>query len=739
MFAPRWSFLVAVLALSIALPAFSQTQAAKPGAPCVPVNPNATPEARALLQMLCAVSGNAILSGQHNFPNHLSQHSDATAQVVGKYPYIWGSDFGFTAEGKDAITGRDAMIDEAKKQHAAGAVITLMWHVVRPVDNEPGGWKESVQNKLTDFEWSELITPGTNLNKRWMAQIDTAAGYLKRLQEAKIPVLWRPYHENNGDWFWWGGRPGERGFIALYRMTYDRMVNYHHLDNLIWVWNSNAPNGKNAGPYADYYPGADYVDVLATDVYGEFLQSHHDDLAALAKGKPIALGEVGRVPTPEILKAQPKWAWFMIWADFFKASKPEDAQALFNDPHTRNRGDELPWPIPVNYDEAKVGTYTLPDPLVLANGKPVRNASTWYKQRRPEIVRLFEENMQGRAPARPKAMKFDVFDKGTPAFGGKAIRKQVTVLFTGDKTGPQMDLALYLPAGAKGKVPVLLCIDFEPNSAAIDDPGLKQSKMWGRDGKMVPVARASVSHEVEVEKVLSHGFGVATVYYGDIEPDFDGGMKLGVRGAFLKPGQEKPAPDEWGAIGAWAWGLSRALDYLETDKGVDAKRVALLGLSRLGKTVLWAGARDPRFALVIESCSGEGGTSLSRRDYGETVKHLNRAFPYWFSENYLKFGDHVDQLPVDAHMLLTLIAPRPVLLQTGDQDAWADPKGEFLAAVAAEQVYRLLGKQGLGTDQMPAANQPILHTLGYSMHTGGHGILPSDWDVYLRFLEMHLK
>jgi hypothetical protein len=302
-----------------------------------------------------------------------------------------------------------------------------------------------------------------------------------------------------------------------------------------------------------------------------------------------------------------------------------------------------------------------------------------------------------------------------------------------------MDLALYLPAGAKGKVPVLLCIDFEPNSAAIDDPGLKQSKMWGRDGKMVPVARASVSHEVEVEKVLSHGFGVATVYYGDIEPDFNGGMKLGVRGAFLKPGQGKPAPDEWGAIGAWAWGLSRALDYLETDKGVDAKRVALLGLSRLGKTVLWAGARDPRFALVIESCSGEGGTSLSRRDYGETVKHLNRAFPYWFSENYLKFGDHVDQLPVDAHMLLALIAPRPVLLQTGDQDAWADPKGEFLAAVAAEQVYRLLGKQGLGTDQMPAANQPILHTLGYSMHTGGHGILPSDWDVYLRFLEMHLK
>lgn len=429
MSASQWPLFLSVLALSAGPSAFSQTPAspatpaAQPRAVCVPVNPNATPEARALLTMLCAVSGKAILSGHHNFPNNLSQHSDATAQAMGKYPYIWGSDFGFAAAGKDAITGRDAMIEEAKRQYAAGSIITLMWHVVRPEDSEPNGWRESVQNKLTDFEWSELITPGTNLNKRWMAQIDTAAGYLKRLQEAKIPVLWRPYHENNGDWFWWGGRPGERGFIALYRMTYDRMVNYHHLDNLIWVWNSNAPNGKNAGPFADYYPGADVVDILATDVYGEFLQSHHDELAALAQGKPIALGEVGRVPTPEILKAQPKWTWFMIWADLFKMSNLEVAQSLFDDPHTLNRGVELPWPIPVNYDEAQVGTYTLPDPLVLENGKPVRDASTWYKKRRPEIVRLFEENMEGRAPARPKAMRFDVFDKGSPAFGGKAIRR----------------------------------------------------------------------------------------------------------------------------------------------------------------------------------------------------------------------------------------------------------------------------------------------------------------------------
>jgi hypothetical protein len=155
--------------------------------------------------------------------------------------------------------------------------------------------------------------------------------------------------------------------------------------------------------------------------------------------------------------------------------------------------------------------------------------------------------------------------------------------------------------------------------------------------------------------------------------------------------------------------------------------------------VLWAGARDPRFALVIASCSGEGGGSLSRRNYGETVKHLNQNFSYQFAGNYQKFGEHADQLPVDAHMLLALIAPRPVLLQTGDQDRWSDPKGEFLAAVAAEPVYRLLGKQGLGTDQMPPAGQPILHTIGYYMHAGGHGTVPSDWEQFLRFMEMHLR
>jgi hypothetical protein len=396
--------------------------------------------------------------------------------------------------------------------------------------------------------------------------------------------------------------------------------------------------------------------------------------------------------------------------------------------------------IPVNYDEAKVGTYTLPDPLVLANGKPVRDARTWTEKRRPEIVRLFEENQYGRSPGRPAGMTFDVFDKGTPAFDGKAIRKQITVHFSADKAGPKMDILLYLPAHAQKAVPFLLNASFSANSNTVDDPGVRVGEVWGPDKKKIPANQGRKFGKIDVVRLLDAGFGFGTIYYGDIDPDFLGGVPFGVRAQFLKPGQTEPAPEEWGAIAAWAWGLSRAMDYLETDTGVDAKRVAILGVSRLGKTVMWAGAHDQRFALVIASCSGEGGAALSRRNYGETVAHLTAPsrYPYQFCANYGKFAEHVDQMPVDANMLVTLMAPRPVLLQTGDKDFWSDPKGEFLAAVAAGPVYRLFGKQGLDTDQMPAPGEGIFHTIGYFEHIGGHGTIPSDWDQYLKFLKMHL-
>ena len=396
--------------------------------------------------------------------------------------------------------------------------------------------------------------------------------------------------------------------------------------------------------------------------------------------------------------------------------------------------------IPVNYDDALVGSYTLPDALVLANGKPVRDARTWFQKRRPEIVRLFEENQFGRSPGRPQDMSFDVFDKGSPALDGKALRRQVTVYFSKDRNGPKMDLLIYLPAAAQKPVPLLLNLSFGANSSTVEDPGIKPGDVWGRDKKRVPATQGRSFGRLNVSQLLAQGIGVATVYYGDIDPDFEGGIPYGVRASHLKPGQKEPEPNEWGAIAAWAWGLSRALDYLETDKGVDAKRVGIFGVSRLGKTVLWAGAHDPRFAMVIASCSGEGGAALSRRNYGETVKHLvaPTRYPYQFGANYQKYGDDVDQLPVDAHLLIALIAPRPVLLQTGDTDLWSDPKGEFLAAIAAEPVYRLLGGHGLDTDQMPAAGQPIIHTLGYYMHAGGHGTIPSDWDQFIKFMQLHL-
>jgi hypothetical protein len=427
----------------------------------------------------------------------------------------------------------------------------------------------------------------------------------------------------------------------------------------------------------------------------------------------VDMGEVAHAPAPQ---AQPKNV---------PAAAPAPA------------GGAAP---PTNTDESQVGRYVLPDPLVCIDGTRVKGARTWNGKRRPEILKLAEENQYGRMPARPKDMTFEVFDKGTPAFNGKALRKQVTIYFSADKAGPKEDLLIYLPAGAAKPAPVLLNISFSPNSTTVADPGVRAGEMWGRDKKRVPVPAGSPGiGRLNAEQFLDRGFGFATMYYGDIDPDFDGGATLGVRGLYLKPGQTEPAPDEWGAISAWAWGMSRAMDYLEKDPGVDAKRVAIFGVSRLGKTVVWAGAHDTRFALVIASASGEGGAALSRRNYGETVKDLNTRFPYQFCANYRKYGDRVSDLPIDAHMLLALIAPRPVLLQTGDGDKWSDPKGEFLAAVAAEPVYKLLGKQGLGTDQWPAAGTPLLHDISYFMHAGGHGPLPSDFGVFLDFMEMHFR
>jgi hypothetical protein len=397
--------------------------------------------------------------------------------------------------------------------------------------------------------------------------------------------------------------------------------------------------------------------------------------------------------------------------------------------------------IAVNYDETKVGAYTLPDPLQLNDGKPVRDAKTWWNKRRPEIEALFETQQYGRAPGRPAEESFDATDPGTPALNGKAIRKQVTISLSKDPSWPKIHLLVYLPSAAKKPVPVLLSINFGAVSQAVDDPGIAPDEIWDpkTNTKISPTKGRSFGR-LQIEPFLEAGIGVATFYYGDLDPDYPEGFSNGIRARYMKPGQTERADDAWGSIAAWAWGMSRVEDYFETDKQIDARRVAIHGVSRLGKMVMWAGAHDQRFAAVIASCSGEGGAALSHRNYGETIAHLTNPtrYPYQFAPNYAKWAGFPDRAPMDANLLIALIAPRPLLLQTGNTDLWSDPKGEFLAAVAAGPVYKLLGKDGLDTDVWPSAKQPILHDLGYYMHDGGHGMVPSDWVVYLDFLKMHL-
>ncbi len=300
--------------------AMSPQLSATPAAPLpatwpAPVNPHASPEARALLRFINSISGHATLTGQHNFPNSISRWTDRACDLTGRYPALFGQDFGFAGDDdKDSVEARPAMIAEVERQYAHGAVIALTWHAVRPTDDEPVSFRDSVQGKLTDFEWHELLTPGTDLNQRWCAQVDVIAGYLRQLRDAHVPVLFRVYHEMNGNWFWWGGRPGRDGSAALYRQIYDRFVNLHHLDNIVWVWNVDTPS-PNAGAITDYYPGAQYVDIATMDIYGEFSPEYYTSMLALADGKPIAMAEVGAPPTPEILIAQPRWAYFMIWAN----------------------------------------------------------------------------------------------------------------------------------------------------------------------------------------------------------------------------------------------------------------------------------------------------------------------------------------------------------------------------------------------------------------------------------------
>jgi len=302
-----------------------------------PINKDASYEAKRLLSHLYELRGKNIISGHHNYSHHMSKWHTYVKELTGKSPLIWGADLSRYYK-ENTI---NAIVNEAIKRNKEGYLVTLMWHTGRPQDTPPFNWKNSTQGELTDKEWNELTTSDTPLHKKWEVRVDSIAFYLKKLRKAKVPILWRPYHEMNGSWFWWGDKKGEKGYIKLWKMMYNRFVNHHKLNNLIWVWNTNSPREiKNDEAYAyDYYfPGVNYVDILAADVYhNDFKQSHHDDLLKLGKGKLITLGEVGEVPSPKILNKQPMWSWFMIWDKWVEThNTPKEIIEIYSYPKTKS-------------------------------------------------------------------------------------------------------------------------------------------------------------------------------------------------------------------------------------------------------------------------------------------------------------------------------------------------------------------------------------------------------------------
>lgn len=400
---------------------------------------------------------------------------------------------------------------------------------------------------------------------------------------------------------------------------------------------------------------------------------------------------------------------------------------------------------PTNYDESKVPPYQLPELLVSLKAKAITNAREWMKIRRPEILTLFEENMYGKIPGTLKIDSYKILEQGNDALGGKAVRKQVVLNFRRNGKELNVNILMYLPKGL-GKVPVFTGLNFSGNQTVIDDPKIFITNSWVRNDTLNGISnnhateksRGKASGRWEIEKLIDAGYGLVTAYYGDIDPDKND-FTDGVHPLLYRKGQSKPDADEWGSISAWAWGLSRIMDYLEKDPDINASKVVVLGHSRLGKTALWAGALDQRFAIVISNNSGCGGAALSRRKYGERLGGMNQYFAYWLCDNCNQYDGKEDTLPIDQHMLIALIAPRPVYIASGEGDQWADPKGEYLSGYYASPVYALFGKKGLISPEMPSVSQPVMNTIGYHIRPGVHGVFEYDWDQYIHFADMHFR
>ncbi|HEX8038995.1 MAG TPA: acetylxylan esterase [Chryseosolibacter sp.] len=438
---------------------------------------------------------------------------------------------------------------------------------------------------------------------------------------------------------------------------------------------------------------------------------------------------------------------------FLKLGLLTALSGLLNPCPARAQSDSL------NYDESRIPPYQLPELLVSDGGKVIRTPAAWESIRRPEILRKFTENVYGRVPGKPADIHYKTTFLDQHALGGKATREEVTIYFTKGEQGPSMVVLLYLPNGVKGKVPVFVGLNFTGNHAVQDDSTITVTENWKRINtnnaptlkNLWPAQRSGWAparnnktphrgeeeHRWPVATLIENGYGLATAYYEDVEADTPDGWKNGVRGKLQKELKIKPA--EWGSISVWAWSLSRIMDYLETDERVNAREVVVTGLSRLGKTALWAGANDQRFAIVISNDSGEGGAALSKRIYGETIELINRVNPHWFIEKYKTFNFAPEKLPVHHHMLIALAAPRPVYIASAIEDKPADPKGEFLSGKFAAPAYTLYGKTGLGVAEQPPVDTPVGETVGYHVRRGGHDITLYDWQQFIKFANRHFS
>lgn len=401
-----------------------------------------------------------------------------------------------------------------------------------------------------------------------------------------------------------------------------------------------------------------------------------------------------------------------------------------------------------NYEEEKVQPYTVPDPLLKPDGSRVKDAEDWVSWRRPDVLRDFQDLMYGHTPDLPFHLQPKMVASSSDAVGGLATRTIWDLELFDDPEAPRIRLMLYLPNGMARPVPVFLGMNFYGNASLEKDSLIPLPRGWLRphnsnaviDNHATDALHGLSESRWPLELVLQRGYGVATFYYGNVEPDHIEGWRDGIRGYALKrAGRSMRRPDDWGALGAWSWGLSRAMDFLETVPAVNANSVVVFGHSRLGKAALWAGAQDQRFAIVISNNSGEGGASLARRNFGENIAFSIAHASWRYCDRFPEFINREEDLPFDQHMLLGLIAPRPVYIASATEDLLSDPKGEFVTAALAEPVYRLFGKRGVDTTVWPPPDTPVGQSVGYHLRTGKHDITSYDWGCYLDFADRHFE